>query len=141
MKKVYYCVFDGSCEPRNPGGNLGIGAAIFEGGTYLVEQCSYTEKARPSNTNNMAEYKAILWVLNKLLELGLEKEEIVIQGDSMLVVQQLNGFYRIKKGAYVPYAEQAKEKLKKFKNISIKWIKRENNTFADSLSKPKNNLS
>lgn len=141
------CFFDGSIGPSNPGGNMGWGAYIskynFE--TDKEDELYFDcggEKAATENTNNVAEYKALELVLDFLLT--QPPSEIFIQGDSMLVIKQMTGRWRIKEGAYVETAKVCKEKLGQiqklhlFKDVrfnpNIKWIPREENLFADELS-------
>ena len=63
------------------------------------------------------------------------KKIINIYGDSMLVINQMTGKWKIKSGYYVDYATECKKFLKLFTNINLKWIPREENTYADNLSK------
>jgi len=133
MKNIN-CVFDGACEPTNPGGALGIGGAIFED-KVLIEKYSTFELPNFKNTNNVAEYKAVLWGLTTLIRLKLTNENITIYGDSKLVINQLTGTFKINTGYYVSLAWEAKELLKQFSNIKFEWIVREKNVYADNLSK------
>lgn len=126
---------DGSCEPANPGGTMGIGVWINDG------EIAYCEKFKPkqSNTNNMAEYLA----LNKLLEICKDKhgETIVVNSDSLLLVNQMNGLNRINRGAYKELALACRRLLyvlRTTNNVVINWIPREQNTLADGLSKSLN---
>jgi len=128
------CFFDGACEPRNPGGNMGLGAVIYINGKE-IDSYSYFVAAHETNTSNVAEYGALTWLLKTLLAMQLNEKVINIYGDSKLVIMQMTGRWRIKFGYYVEYALECKELIKSFKNLSLKWIPREQNTFADQLSK------
>jgi ribonuclease HI len=77
----------------------------------------------------------LIAVLEHLLDLGAQREPIMVYGDSRLVIQQMFGRWNIKSGVYVPYALKAKELRQSFSNLSGQWIKREKNTVADELSK------
>jgi ribonuclease HI len=128
------CFFDGACEPRNPGGNMGLGAIIY---IDKKEFSSYSEyiPANKNNSNNVAEYSSFKWLLETLLKEGMNEKIIHIYGDSKLVIMQMKGYWRIKFGFYVNTAKECKELLKSFKNVSLKWIPREENVYADQLSK------
>lgn len=128
--------FDGACEPMNPGGNMGIGAIIYgtEKEGILLEHHRGVP-AGPGNTNNVSEYLALIAILDFLLEQGLHERRISIKGDSMLVVNQMKGLWRMKQGAYLKHAKDAKLKMAKFKCLSINWVPREQNDVADVLSK------
>jgi ribonuclease HI len=135
-QQMYAAYFDGSTEPVNPGGSMGCGVAIRCGDEW-VEKIAEVYPAHPSNTNNVAEYLA----LNKLLDWFINNEltdaELIVRGDSQLVINQMFGSWRIKKGAYVEAAQQARKKLRKFTKVRGEWIRRERNELADSLSTQK----
>jgi ribonuclease HI len=131
--KEYKCYFDGACEPKNPGGKIGAGVYITDGDKYYA--CNTHVDANPTNTNNIAEYMAFIMVLD--LMKNKTGDKINIYGDSMLVVNQMNGEWQIKHGAYREYALKAKpllENLKKNNQVSISWIPREQNENADYQS-------
>jgi ribonuclease HI len=121
-------------EPRNPGGTIGYGAAIFRG-DECVWQSSGMMPARPSSTNNIAEYLALSHALDWLIENRHTTEPILVAGDSKLVINQCFGTWRIKNGAYVEHANAVRKKLRRFSAISGKWIPRDQNQLADDLSK------
>lgn len=130
--------FDGACEPVNPNGHMGIGSLIIDGDEVIHKHSScikFGESGFTATSNNVAEYLAIINILEKLIELNYNTRSIQLWGDSQLVVQQMKGNWRIKKGAYVEYAKKAKELISKFTQISVDWIPRENNQLADDLSK------
>lgn len=130
--------FDGCCEPVNPGGIASFGAVIIKNKKRIWE-CSrvfFPEKGKEEETsNNVAEYNGFIAILDYFMENKLTDESIEIFGDSNLVIQQMFGTWKIKKGFYKPYAIKAKVLLSNFKHITGKWIPREKNTIADELSK------
>lgn len=130
--------FDGCCEPVNPGGTASFGAVLFRDGERIWE-CSeifYPLRGRERETsNNVAEYCGFLAILEYLIRQGLRLEQINLYGDSNLVVQQMNGRWRIKRGYYVEKAREAKKLLEQFPNLTLNWIPREENSIADELSK------
>lgn len=129
--------FDGCCEPKNPGGNMGFGAVIFCDGAKCLELSQWA-KEDPKNSNNVAEYQSFGWVVKKILEFAKEGDEIKVFGDSKLVVNQMNGEWKIKEGLYSKYALKAKEIVKEIRSkclLVIEWIPREKNGLADALSK------
>lgn len=128
------CFFDGCCEPRNPGGNMGVGAVIFKNGVKVNTHSGFMP-AKNTNSNNVAEYAALEWILETLLEQGLSDQPILIYGDSKLVIEQMRGAWRIKDGFYVQKALACQQLLKNFRNIKLQWIPRDENCYADDLSK------
>ena len=132
--KTYLCYFDGSCEPQNPNGAMGYGIYIKSDDSEYWDAKQIPPKV--GNTNNIAEYLGLLLILNLMIK--KENSHIKIYGDSLMVVNQMNGTFAIKEGGYVPYAKKAKELLNKVKEkniVEINWIPREENEIADNLSK------
>jgi len=74
-------------------------------------------------------------VLEWFVEQGLCGADIRIMGDSNLVIQQMFGSWKIKKGLYAPLAYKAHELLTCFTNIRGEWMRRDQNDVADRLSK------
>ena len=85
-------------------------------------------------TNNYAEYKAFILALGKLLELKLEKEKIKVFADSKLLVEQLNGNWKVKNENIKLLFKEAKDLIKRFENIEIYHIPRSRNKMADALA-------
>lgn len=88
-------------------------------------------------TNNVAEYKAIIFALQKAKSLlGKEKAkqtEIEILSDSELVVNQLNGCYKVKDENLKMLFVDIWNLKQDFKNVVFKHVARENNKIADML--------
>ena len=135
---TFVTYFDGACEPINPGGTASYGAVILQDRRRIWE-CSelyHPPKGHEHETsNNVAEYSALIAVLEWFAERELFDAEITIYGDSNLVIQQIFGNWRIKKGLYLPLAHKARKLLQHFTNIRGEWRPRERNMMADELSK------
>lgn len=135
------CFFDGSCEPINPGGNIGYGAIIKREEDVLWSLSNTWEPLTPGATsNNIAEYLGVLSILSQLINSDIwfdRTEKCVIHGDSKLVIMQLSHEWRIRNGLYERFAKRALVLLSELGNPSpvFKWIPREKNTEADDLSK------
>lgn len=133
------CFFDGACEPVNPGGVASFGAVIFKDGKKIWESSDIMfpedEGRRITTSNNVAEYKGLQAILVRLHFLGAFNEEIIIMGDSKLVIKQMRGEWRIRQGIYVPFAKECRNLLQRFKRVKFQWIPREENGLADNLSK------
>ena len=137
--KDYYVAYcDGCCEPKNPGGNMGIGAFILnKERKQIFEYAKYipSNEMAGQTSNNVAEYLAIIEVLKYFISNKLQTEKIICCGDSKLWIEQLSGNWKCNKGIYAKYYYEAKELVKQFSNISFKWVAREYNEKADELSK------
>lgn len=133
--------FDGACWP-NPGGHAACGALLKRDGVTIWEYAEYLGSGKTSN--NLAEYGGIVAVLSHILDINL-KEDLIIYGDSDLVIRQMNGIWKIRRTKpgkepkfYVAKALEAKDLEAKCvsagMDITYKWIPREQNTEADALS-------
>lgn len=125
---------DGLVEPINPGGVATYGLVIYKNETKLLEKFGVIDKG-PLMSNNLAEYYALYEALKFLIENKLNNEEIVVKSDSRLLVNQMNGLWKIKGGLYYPIYKKVSNILKDFLNIKFVWIPREQNTEADLLSR------
>lgn len=125
---------DGCCEPKNPGGTAGWGAHIRCGDEVLWEGSGMIP-AHPTTSNNVAEYLAFLESLKWLLANGQQNEKIIFRADSKLVIEQMNGRWRMRQGRYIPIALESRKLLRQFTRKKLLWIPREENGLADELSK------
>lgn len=100
------------------------GNVIYEEGKYLGV-----------NTNNFAEYSAVLEALNYAKKnLLKDVNEIDFFMDSKLVVEQLSGRYKVKSKTLKPLIEKIRELEKSFNEISYTHVPRAKNEVADSLA-------
>src|SRR4030042_2578444 len=94
-KKKLIIRIDGAAR-GNPG-PAGAGGIIFdENGKALAKLSEYLGRT----TNNVAEYSALVLTLEKAVD--FQAEEITIYSDSNLLVQQLNGLFKIKNMQLLP---------------------------------------
>jgi len=112
----------------NPG-PAGAGAVLYDARGKRV-----AELARPLGhaTNNVAEYSALILGLEEAKRRGATS--IDVRMDSLLVVQQMRGLWRIKHPGLIPLALRAGELLASFRAREIRHIPREENAAADELS-------
>ena len=82
-------------------------------------------------TNNQAEYQGVRLGLERARELGLHSIEFRI--DSMLVVNQLRGSYKIKNRELWPINERIVALTETFERVRFTHVPRELNQQADSL--------
>ena len=94
-------------------------ALIMQNGVYLGV-----------TTNNQAEYQALKLGLESALKLGAR--EVVVYMDSMLVVNQMKGIFKVKNRDLWPIHDSVKELLTKFTGVSFTHVPRELNKQADS---------
>lgn len=145
---------DGSCEPVNPNGSIGIGAIIFDAPNVTISnenkiilgadhkelfrysECFHRgERNFKETSNNVAEYCAYLMAVDFIKKNHLQDKEVVLCGDSKLVINQMNGEWNMNGGIYLEYAEKLMTLLTGLPKIRFMWIPREQNEVADNLSK------
>jgi ribonuclease HI len=112
----------------NPG-PAAIGFALFDAdGVALAEMGGVIGET----TNNVAEYRALI----AGLELALDREvtRVEIRIDSLLLVKQVIGEYRVKAAHLKPLHREVLRLLGRFDEWSIGHVRREANTVADGLA-------
>jgi ribonuclease H / adenosylcobalamin/alpha-ribazole phosphatase len=90
--------------------------------------------ARPLGiqTNNVAEYSAVLFALERAHQLGAREVELVL--DSKLIVEQLSGRWKIKNVGLMPLVARIQALLRDFRRLSIRHEPRAENRAADALA-------
>jgi len=93
---------------------------VAQGGEYLG-----------ITTNNQAEYHGVRIGLEKAIELKYTRIDFKI--DSMLVVNQMRGFYKIKNRELWPIHERIRELMKQLEKVTFTHVRREFNQLADGM--------
>ncbi len=83
-------------------------------------------------TNNVAEYRALLLALRRAEERKADTVEIL--SDSLLLVQQVNGIFKVRAPHLIPIVSDAIRRARSFRRFSIRHIPREQNRKADRLA-------
>ncbi len=83
-------------------------------------------------TNNVAEYSALLLALRCAEKRAAS--EVSIASDSLLLVQQMLGRYKVKAPHLKPLFAEAYERAKSFRRFAIAHVPREDNKKADRLA-------
>jgi ribonuclease HI len=124
---------DGCCYPVNPGGTACAGYVIKKKGLTIAKGSKIIGKGK-GMTNNVAEYQALITALQEIKKRQLYTEEITIKSDSTLLVNQMNGNWKVKSQLLYPLYREAKKLVAKY-DLKIKWIPRELNEEADEMSR------
>ena len=109
----------------NPGPS-GIGYVIYNNTGKIVEQSG---EFIGFATSRMAEYLAMRKGINRAIELGFRKVRFV--SDSLMVVNQLSGIFRIKNQDIMPIYNDIRKKLDSFDAVAFSHVSRSKNTIAD----------
>ena len=125
MKAVLYA--DGASR-RNPG-PAGSGALLLDGSGAILAELT---RSLGVATNNVAEYTALIIGLEEARRRGVD--DIDVRMDSLLVVRQMQGLWRIKHPGLRPLALRAGALLAEFPHRTIEHVPRELNGRADALA-------
>ncbi|GFR43359.1 hypothetical protein Agub_g4430 [Astrephomene gubernaculifera] len=126
---LYQLEFDGASR-GNPG-KAGCGAVLRRLDTGDVV-CRLRKYMGSNSTNNEAEYTALLEGLKMARRLGVTR--LQAQGDSKLVVQQVQGRWAINKDHLRALCDQVKQETRHFQDFNIRHVLRHLNGDADKLS-------
>lgn len=132
MKKITIHTDGGS---RGNPGQAAVGVVFYNEKGDLVNE--YGKYLGDNITNNEAEYNAVIFSLEKFKSVfgkALAKEaEITICSDSELVVNQINGKYKIENEKLQPLFLKLWNLKMDFKSVKIKAVPREKNKEADRV--------
>lgn len=129
--------FDGACVPVNPNGNMGYGWAIFNDQEVVAHGWGHLYQAGKWQTsNNIAEWVSLYFGVQYLLDSEINCKQLEIIGDSMLIVNQANREWKVNKGKPYTYFANMYFSLSCMlpSKTTIKWERRDNNEYCDSLS-------
>ena len=132
MKKIIIYTDGGS---RGNPGPTAIGMVFCNERGEIFKK--YSQYLGDGLTNNEAEYQAVIFALNKFKSLFGKKlaqnSEIKIRSDSELLINQLNGKYKILEPKIQSLFLTIWNLKLDFKNVKFRLISREKNKEADSL--------
>ena len=112
----------------NPG-PAGYGVRIEQpDGTLIEEFCESIGIA----TNNVAEYRGLLAALEWARGHGCRK--VHVRSDSLLLVQQMRGVYKVKNDGLKPLHGEARLLAHKIGHVTYEHVRRELNKDADRLA-------
>lgn len=81
-------------------------------------------------TNNQAEYTALKLALEECKKLGVH--EVQVYMDSLLVVNQMKGIFKVKNRDLWPIHDAIQQLVKQFRHVSFQHVPREFNKLADA---------
>jgi ribonuclease HI len=125
--------FDGSARP-NPG-RCGIGALLLGPNGELVELSQFAGFGNSSE----AEYRALIALLETAV--ANDAHELTIYGDSLVVVDDVNGTDDAAAPVLQPYRAAVHTLISQLGDVRLRWVPRHKNTQADALSQRAATLS
>jgi ribonuclease HI len=126
--------FDGACQTVGRQRIAGYGCTIAGVGIAYEESGLAVPPGHPRATNNVAEYIAAIRALEWLAALPY-RGDLLVRGDSELVIRQMNGEYEVRAEHLKPYHERLRQLAGQFHHVEFEWVRREENRRADELSK------
>lgn len=112
----------------NPG-PAGIGVVLEAPGGEVVAEVA---KGIGHATNNVAEYQALLEGLALAAQRGVRSLDVF--SDSLLMVEQMKGRYKVKNPGLKPLFDRARELMRAFDRVTFHAVRREANKAADALA-------
>jgi ribonuclease HI len=122
----YVLNFDGSSK-GNPG-LAGAGMVIYKNNQEIWSSCKFLG----CKTNNQSEYSALILGLKAALSQDIDS--LCVLGDSLLVINQVNGVFKVNSELLRELHTEVIELKAKFKYIEFNHVYREYNKRADELS-------
>jgi ribonuclease HI len=119
--------FDGGAR-SNPG-PAGYGVYIVDDQGAVLAQLS---GALGIATNNIAEYNGLIAALQWAIDHDVTA--ITVKGDSLLIIEQMRGNYKVKNEGLKPLHMKARTLVMQIGNVKFEHVPREKNKDADRLS-------
>jgi ribonuclease HI len=114
----------------NPG-PAAIGAVILDPTTDPPTRLATVSERIGVATSNVAEYRAVIAALEAAHEFPSRRLEV--RADSMLVIRQLEGAWKVKHPHLKPLHARALELLRGYEEVDLAHVPREQNADADLL--------
>jgi ribonuclease HI len=114
----------------NPG-PAAIGAVVTDPATDPPEVLATVSEYIGETTNNVAEYRALIAGLEAASAFGARR--VRVRADSLLVVQQVQGKWKIKERHLMPLARAVVALLEDYDEVDIQHVPRRENAEADAL--------
>ena len=133
---TYTLFFDG-CSKGNPG-KAGAGAVLYrekedKGEDEAEEIWSQAQFVGKKETNNYAEYMGLILGLEEVIKV-IDLQHLLVKGDSLLVIKQMQGVYQVKAPNLIPLYQRAVGLVKQLPSVEFQHVYRLANKRADALS-------
>lgn len=119
-------IFGDGGSRGNPGPSASGFVVLDMEDTVLVDKGVYLGVT----TNNQAEYTSLKLALEECLKMGVQ--EVQVYMDSLLVINQMKGIFKIRNRDLWPIHDAIQQMVKKFRHVSFNHVPREFNKLADA---------
>ena len=110
----------------------GLGAGVVLT-SPIGDTVQYVLQIMYTDSNNAAEYEALLHGLRMTVSMGIQRLEV--RGDSNLAISQINGDFYAKDPKMAAYRNAILKMSARFEGLEFHHIARENNQAADVLAR------
>jgi len=124
---MVYC--DGGSR-GNPG-PAAIGAVVLDPSTSPPTRLASVSERIGVTTNNVAEYRALIAGLEAAR--AFPARRLIVRADSMLVLRQVEGVWKVKQAHLRPLVVEAQRLLADYADVELTHVPREQNVDADLL--------
>lgn len=125
---IFYTLFFDGCSKGNPG-RAGAGAVLYKNQVEVYANSLFVGE---KETNNVAEYNGLLMGLREAV--ARDVKNLAVKGDSLLIIKQLNGEYKVNSPAMKPLYQEAKNLSSFFDHVTFEHVYRTENKRADALA-------
>jgi ribonuclease HI len=112
-----------------------IGWVVRDAESKFIAHHSFYMGESETFTGNTAEEFAVSSVLRWLIRNGYTEHAVVIHSDSQLTVGHISGQYAVNNEVLKKYVAANNSLIALFPSVRMKWIRREENKYADAASK------
>jgi ribonuclease HI len=123
-------VFSDGGARGNPG-PAAIGAVVLDTSSDPPRRLATVSEAIGETTNNVAEYRAL--IAGVAAALPYRPRRLHVRADSLLVVNQLRGEWKVKHAGLQPLFREARALLAQFDAVDLAHVRRGDNADADAL--------
>ena len=125
---IFYTLFFDGCSKGNPG-RAGAGAVLYKNQIEVYADSLFVGE---KETNNVAEYNGLLLGLREAVARGVRN--LAVKGDSLLIIKQMKGEYKVNSPAMKPLFEESKSLTTFFDRVTFEHVYRVENRRADALA-------
>lgn len=131
---MYYLYFDGGSK-GNPG-KAGCGSVLYDNEMNEIDTVS--SYCGDDKTNNYAEYSGLIVGIEMALRHSIQLKDVVVRGDSLLIVKQCKGEFKVKHPNLLPLYSKLQQLVGKQLVSSafnrVEHVYRTDNKRADQLA-------
>ena len=124
---IHVLYFDGAS--RGHPGEASFGAVLYDKDGKEVKTVKGT---LGRTTNNVAEYCGLLYGMDMAMKMNCE--DLVVRGDSQLVLQQVQGRWKVREPKLKLLFNKIQLMIPSFANIIFEHVRRDINVRADKLA-------